>query len=244
MLSQLKRFIVTTGVAASLVTGAGLVAASPASASAASAPAGTVTVVSPPPPNNCLYGDCSQQTFCSDGTCVPGPPPACSSGYCIPQTPVSIFGAWIPQSWYVATSVITNEGLYQLGHPVVGDNPTPVDNPTCVSIAQTVSGTLAASLNGNFGVDGPGPAGISGAVAEIQPGVTATVGYSYAFTGSAPCPAETNTTVYFGINYVETTGTVYSLSTTGQITSQSGVIAKVPTGFAYYTQYTPAIYGS
>jgi len=239
VLSQLKRFIVTTGVAVSLVTGAGLVAASPASA--ASAPPGTVTVVSPPPPDNCLYGDCTQQTFCSNGTCVPGPPPACSSGYCIPQTPVSIFGVWIPQSWYVATSVITNEGLYQLGHPVVGDNPTPVDNPTCVSIAQTISGTLTATLQGNFGVDGP--AAISGAVAEIQPGVTASVGYTYTFTGSAPCPAETNTTVYFGINYVETTGTVYSLSSTGQITSQSGVIAKAPTGFAYYTQYTPAIYG-
>jgi len=239
VLSQLKRFIVTTGVAASLVTGAGLVAASPASA--ASAPAGTVTVVSPPPPNNCLYGDCTQQTFCSDGTCVPGPPPACSSGYCIPQTPVSIFGAWIPQSWYVATSVITNEGLYQLGHPVVGANPTPVDNPNCVSLAQTVSGTLTASLQGTFGVDGPA---VEGGVAEIQPGVTASVGYSYTFAGSAPCPAETNTTVYFGINYVETTGTVYSLSSSGQITSHPGVIATAPTGFAYYTQYTPAIYSS
>ena len=240
MISQLTRFIATTGVAVSLVAGAGLAAASPASAASA-APTGAVTIVSPPPPDNCLYGDCTQQTFCSNGTCVPGPPPACSSGYCIPQTPVSIFGVWIPQSWYVATSVITNEGLYQLGHPVVGDNPTPVDNPTCVSIAQTISGTLTATLQGNFGVDGP--AAISGAVAEIQPGVTASVGYTYTFTGSAPCPAETNTTVYFGINYVETTGTVYSLSSTGQITSQSGVIAKAPTGFAYYTQYTPAIYG-
>lgn len=241
MISQLKRFVATTGVAASLFAGAGLMAASPASAASA-APSGTVTIVSPPPPNNCLYGDCAQQTFCSDGTCVPGPPPACSSGYCIPQTPVSLFGSWIPQSWYIATSVITNEGLYQLGSPVVGDNPTPVDNPNCVNLSQTVSGTLTATLQGTFGIDNP--ADISGAVAEIQPGVSASVGYSYTFAGSAPCPPQTNTTVYFGINYVETTGTVYSLSASGQITSQPGVIAKAPTGWAYYTQFTPAVYGS
>lgn len=241
MIRRLIRFIATTGVAVSLAAGAGVVAASPASAASA-APSGTVTIVSPPPPENCLYGNCAQQTFCSDGTCVPGPPPACSSGYCIPQTPVSIFGSWIPQSWYIATSVITNEGLYQLGTPVVGDNPTPVDNANCVSLSQAVNGSLTASLNGTFGVDDP--ADISGAVAEIQPGVSATVGYTWTFSGSAPCPPETNTTVYFGINYVETSGTVYSLSVSGQITSQSGVIAKVPVGWAYYTQFTPAISGS
>lgn len=241
MISQLTRFTATTGVAVSLLAGAGLVGASPASAAAA-ASTGGVTIVSPPPPDNCLYGDCTPQTFCSDGTCVPGPPPACSSGYCIPQTPVDIFGSWIPQSWYVATSVITNEGLYQLGNPVLGVNPTPVDNPNCVTLSQAVTGTLTATLQGTFGVSNP--ADISGAVAQIQPGVQASVGYTYTFSGSAPCPAETNTTIYFGINYVETTGTVYSLSAAGQITSQPGVIAKAPTGWAYYTQYTPAIYGS
>lgn len=241
MLSQIKRFTVTTGVAVSLLAGAGFVVASPTSA-ASPAPTGTVTVVSPPPPSNCLYGNCKQQTFCSDGTCVPGPPPACLSGYCVPQTPVKLFGSWIPQSWYVAKRVITNEGLYQFGTPVVGDNPTPVDNPFCVTLSQTVYGSATATLQGTFGVDNP--AVIDGAVAEIQPGVSATVGYSYTFSGSAPCPPETNTTVYFGINYVETTGTVYSLSSSGHITSQSDVVAKVPTGWAYYTQYTPAVSGS
>jgi hypothetical protein len=154
---------------------------------------------------------------------------------------VSVFGLWVPQSWYAATSVITNEGLFRLGPPVVGDNPTTVDNPSCVSLAQTVSGSATASLKGTFGVDDP--AAISGAVAEIQPSVSASVGYSYTFNGSAPCPPETNTTIYFGIGYVQTTGTIYSLSASGQITSQSGVVATVPTGWAYYTQYTPAIYG-
>lgn len=217
------------------------VAAGPARA-ASTDPAGGVSVVSPPPPNVCLYGDCSQHTFCSDGTCVPGPPPACSSGYCIPQTPVAAFGGWVPQSWYIATSVITNEGLFRFGTPVQGDNPTPVDNPSCVSIAQTVNGSASATLQGTFGVDNP--ADISGAVAEIQPGVSASVGYSYTFTGSAPCPPETNTTIYFGIGYVQTNGTVYSLSASGQITSQPNVVATAPTGWAYYTQYTPAVVGS
>jgi hypothetical protein len=241
MLRILKRRIVAAAVVVGLSMGAGLVAASPASAASAAA-SGAVTVVSPPPANICLYGDCTQQTFCSHGTCVPGPPPACVSGYCIPQTPVSVFGSWIPQAWYVATSVTTNEGLYRIGNPVVGDNPTPVDNPSCVNLAQTVSGTLTATLQGTFGVHDP--AAISGAVAEIQPGVSASVGYTYTFSGSAPCPPETNTTIYFGIGYVQTTGTVYSLSVSGQITSQSGVVATVPTGWAYYTQYTPAVYSS
>jgi hypothetical protein len=239
MTRQLKRRIMAALVAVGLSASTVLAIAGPASATS-SDPAGGVSVVSPPPPNVCLYGDCAQQTFCSDGTCVPGPPPACSSGYCIPQTPVSAFGAWIPQSWYVATSVITNEGLFRIGNPVVGDNPTTVDNPTCISLAQTVTGSATASLQGTFGID---QADVAGAVAEIQPGVSASVGYSYTFSGSAPCPAETNTTIYFGIGYVQTTGTVYSLSASGQITSQSGVVATAPTGWAYYTQYTPAVYG-
>jgi hypothetical protein len=241
MFRHLKRCIVTVVVALSLSTATVLAVADPASAVAGD-PTGGVSVVSPPPPNICLYGNCAQQTFCSDGICVPGPPPACSSGYCIPQTPVSAFGVWIPQSWYVATNVITNEGLFQFGTPVVGDNPTTVDNPTCVSLAQTVTGSATASLQGTFGIDNP--AAISGAVAEIQPGVSASVGYSYTFSGSAPCPPETNTTIYFGIGYIRTTGTVYSLSASGQITSQSNVVATAPTGWAYYTQYTPAVYSS
>jgi hypothetical protein len=240
MLSTLKHRIVAAAVAVGLSLGAGLVAASPASAASAM-PTAAVSVVSPPPPNVCLYGNCTQQTFCANGTCVPGPPPACASGYCIPQTPVNVLGVWVPQSWYIATSLITNEGLYRLGTPVVGDNPTSVDNPSCISLAQTVTGTLTASLQGTFGIDA---AETSGAVAEIQPGVSASVGYSYTFSGSAPCPPETNATIYFGIGYVQTSGTVYSLAASGQITSQSGVVATVPTGWAYYTQYTPAIYSS
>lgn len=238
MLRQLKRCALAIVVAAGVSAATVLALADPASAASA-APAGGVSVVSPPPANICLYGNCAEQPFCSDGTCVPGPPPACSSGYCIPQTPVSAFGVWVPQSWYVATSVITNEGLYRFGTPVVGDNPTSVDNPFCLSLAQTVSGSATASLQGSFGIDNP--ADISGAVAEIQPGVSASVGYSYTFTGSAPCPPETNTTIYFGIGYVQTSGTVYSLSASGQITSQTGVVATAPTGWAYYTQYTPAV---
>ena len=152
---------------------------------------------------------------------------------------MNAFGVWVPQSWYVATSVITNEGLFRFGNPVGADNPTPVDDPSCVSLAQTVSGNASATLQGTFGVDSP--AAVAGAVAEIQPGVSASVGYSYTFSGSAPCPAETNTTIYFGIGYVQTTGTVYSLSASGQITSQSDVVATAPTGWAYYIQYTPAV---
>jgi hypothetical protein len=227
-------------LALSVLVGANVIPVKPASA-AAGEPTSAVTVVSPPPANTCLYGNCAQQTFCSNGTCVPGPPPACSSGYCIPQTPIGGPGLWIPQSWYIATNVLTNEGLFRLGTPVIGDNPTPVDNPNCVNLSQTVSGSLTAKLDGNFGVSDP--SAISGAVAEVQPGVSATVGYSYTFGGSAPCPAQTNTTIYFGIGYVQTTGTVYSLSASGQITSQSEVTATVPTGWAYYTQFTPAVYG-
>jgi hypothetical protein len=241
MLKQFKRYVVAAVFAVALPIGAVLPVAGPAAAASATQ-AGSVTVASPPPTNVCLYGDCTQQTFCSNGTCVPGPPPACSSGYCIPQAPVNVFGVWVPQTWYIATSVITNEGLFRFGNPVTGDNPTQVDNPGCISLSQTVSGSATASLNGTFGVHNP--ADISGAIAEIQPGVSASVGYSYTFGGSAPCPPETNTTIYFGIGYVQTNGTVYSLNASGQITSRSGVVATAPTSWAYYTQYTPAVSGS
>jgi hypothetical protein len=201
------------------------------------APAGA-TPVGPAPPNTCLYGNCSEQTFCSDGTCVPGPPPACEYGYCIPQTPLCYDGYCEPQTWYVATSLITNGGLYQLGAALPYVNTTSVTQSESSSL--TISGSLTASLNGTFGVSNP--AAISGAVAEIQPGVSAVIGGSYTVSGTLNVPPVSVGYLYYGIVYDQTSGTVYSLSAEGHIsTVATKVVATVPVNWGYLGETEPYI---
>jgi hypothetical protein len=198
------------------------------------------TPVAAVPPNTCLYGNCSEQTFCSDGTCVPGPPPACGYGYCIPQTPVCYDGGCIPHSWYVATSLVTNGGLYQLGAAAPYVNTTSVTQSESETL--TISGSLSASLNGTFGVSGEA---VSGAVAQIEPGVSASVSGSYTVSGTLNVPPVSVGYLYYGIVYAQTSGTVYSVSASGQIsTVATKVIATAPVNWGFLGEAEPYVSNS
>jgi hypothetical protein len=216
----------TTG--ATLVGSVPAVAATHSHATTAAAAASGAQPVSPSP-DVCLYGNCGEQTFCSQSTCVPGPPPACDDGYCIPQTPLCDDGYCVPQTWYVANSLITNGGLDELGAA------EPYVNTTTVSQSEsegfTVTGTLTASLNGTFGVSGDS---VGGAVAQIQPGATGSVSGSKTVTGTLNVPPDSVGDLYFGIVYDQTSGTVYSLSASGQITTvATNVVATAPVNFGW-----------
>jgi|GEM_PF-3108272 len=247
MLDYRRRSRLAAFFAAGLTAGAILLSAIPASAAATgtkpvmAGSATGATLVAPAPPDTCLYGNCSEQTFCSDGTCVAGPPPACEYGYCIPQTPVCYDGYCVPQSWYVAHSVTTNGGLYQLGAALPYVNTTSITQSESSSL--TISGSLTASLNGTFGVSNP--AAISGAVAEVQPGVSAMIGGSYTISGTLNVPPLSVGYLYFGIIYDQTSGTVYSLNASGKIsTVATNVIATVPVNWGYLGETAPYIANS
>lgn len=224
---------VTAGPAASAAL---LAATTPAPSPA---PAGA-TPVAAAPPNTCLYGDCAEQTFCSDGTCVPGPPPACYEGYCIPQTPLCADGLCIPMAWYVAGDVKTNGGLYQLGAAVPYVNTTSVTQSESRTL--TITGSLTATLNGTFGVSGEA---VSGAVAQVQPGVQASISGSYAVAGMLNVPPDSVGLLYYGIVYVQTSGTVYSVSASGKIaTVATNVVATAPVNWGWLGMVEPYVSNS
>jgi hypothetical protein len=261
MLKHPRRSRLAAFLAAGLTVGAALLSAIPAAAAPAGAkpvtvgpaasaallaatttpatspaPAGA-TPVAAVPPDTCLYGNCSEQTFCSDGTCVPGPPPACYDGYCIPQTPLCYDGYCVPQAWYVATSVITNGGLYQLGAAAPYVNTTSVTQSESRTL--TITGSLTATLNGTFGVSGEA---VSGAVAQVQPGVQASVSGSYAVAGTLNVPPGSVGYLYYGIVYVQTSGTVYSVDVSGHIsTVAANVVATVPVNWGFLGETEPYI---
>lgn len=228
------RILAPALLAVGAISGTMLMSAGPSSASTTTGGAVTVTA---PATYTCLYGTCTPHTFCSDTVCVPGPPPACAGGYCIPQTPICDYGYCIPQTWYVATSVVTNGGLYRIGTTFSDINTTTVTQSA--SESYEVSGSLTASINGTFGVGGEQ---VNGAVIQIEPGLKGQVTGSKTIDGSISVPPHSIGTLYFGIRYTKTSGTVYSVNTTGHITTvATGVVATDPRGWGYLQTIQPYV---
>jgi hypothetical protein len=164
----------------------------------------------------------------STGPADSGPAPICWS------QPVIC----VPQTWYVATSVITNDGLDQLLPTSSEANTTATS--TQMSQTVTVTGTLTLSLSGQIPVL---PSGILTSVDQIQPGGQLQVGGSDAQQGTVQVPAGDIGYLQFGIIYIQTNGTAYFRNVNGQVTSQPEV-ATVPVGFGYVASVAPIVSGS
>lgn len=139
----------------------------------------------------------------------------------------------VPQTWYVPTSVITNDGLLQLLPTAVEANTT--SGPTQMTQTVTVSGSLTASLSGDIPLD---PAGIAGGVAKLVPGVSGTISGSDAEQGFVDIPAGYVGYLKFGIIYAQTNGIAYFRNINGQVTSRPEV-ATAPIGFGYIASSAP-----
>lgn len=174
--------------------------------------------------------------FCSDGTCVPGPAPIDVLGVSVPQTPICADGYCIPQYWYVPARILTNDGLYQL-FPLSYSEANTADTATVFTNTYTISANLTASLNVSIPIS---DAEIAGGNVTLDPGAQAEVGAMDAVACTVNIPAGSIGTVYPGILYTTTSGTVYHLSLTGQITSQPAE-ATVPNDWGCTNSVTPII---
>jgi hypothetical protein len=172
--------------------------------------------------------------FCSDGTCVPGPAPIEVLGVSIPQTPICYDGYCVPQYWYNPTSVITNDGLYQL-FPVSYSEANTASTSTVFTNTYTISATLTASLNVSIPLS---EAEIAGGSVALDPGAQAQVGAMDAVACTVNIPPDSIGTVSPGILYTTTSGTIYHLSYTGEITSQPAT-ATVPNDWGCANSVTP-----
>jgi hypothetical protein len=129
----------------------------------------------------------------------------------------------VPQTWWVPTKVLTNDGLLQL-------LPTSVEANTTVQSTQmsqtvTVTGTLTASLSGDIPV-------APGGIAKVTPGGQASVSGSEAEQGTVQVPAHGVGYLKFGIIYERIQGTAFSRNIDGTVTSTTEV-ATIPVGFGY-----------
>jgi hypothetical protein len=139
--------------------------------------------------------------------------------------------------WYVANSLLTNGGLYQLGAAAPYVNTTSINQSE--SRSMTISGTLTATLNGTFGVSGEE---VNGAVLQVQPGVQASVGGSFTVAGTLNVPPDSVGLLYYGIVYVQTSGTVYSLGVSGKIsTVATKVVATAPVNWGFLGEAEPYV---
>jgi hypothetical protein len=144
----------------------------------------------------------------------------------------------VPQTWYVATNVITNDGLDQLLPTASEANTTAT--ATQMSQTVTVTGQLTASLSGQIPVN---PATILGAVSTLTLGGQAQVSGSDAQQGTVQVPAGDIGYLEFGIIYIQTNGIAYFRNINGQVTSEPEV-ATVPVGFGYIASVAPIQSGS
>jgi hypothetical protein len=144
----------------------------------------------------------------------------------------------VPQTWYVATSVITNDGLDQLLPTASEANTTAT--ATQMSQTVTVTGQLTASLSGQIPVN---PATVLGAVSTLTLGGQAQVSGSDAQQGTVQVPAGDIGYLKFGIIYIQTNGIAYFRNVNGQVTSAPEV-ATVPVGFGYIASVAPIQSGS
>jgi hypothetical protein len=174
--------------------------------------------------------------FCSDGTCVPGPAPIDVLGVYVPQTPICAYGICIPQYWYVPSRIVTNDGLYQL-FPFSHSEANTAGTSTVFTDTYTISASLTASLNVSIALSA---AEIAGGSVALDPGAEAKVGAMDAVACTVNIPPDSIGTVYPGILYTTTSGTVYHLSITGEITSQPAE-ATVPDDWGCTNSVTPII---
>jgi hypothetical protein len=150
-----------------------------------------------------------------------GPAPICFAGICVPQT------------WFVAGNVVTNDGLFQLLPTVSEANTTTAS--TQMTQAVTVSGQLTLSLSGSIAVN---PASVLGAVTSLTPGGQVQVSGSDAMTGTVQVPGGEIGYLQFGIIYDQVQGTAYSRDIFGTVTSAVET-ATVPIGFGYIASVAP-----
>lgn len=127
----------------------------------------------------------------------------------------------VPQSWWVPTSVITNDGLLQLLPTSVEANTTA--KSTQMSQTVTVTGSLTATVTGSIPV---APSAL------VTPGGQAQVQGSDAEQGTVQVPAHGVGYLKFGIIYEKVRGIVYFRNVNGKVTSAPEV-ATVPVGFGY-----------
>lgn len=142
-----------------------------------------------------------------------GPAPVCSSSPKICE----------PQTWWVPTKTITNDGLLQLLPTSVEANTT--SKSTQMSQTVTVTGSLTATLTGTIPVAPP-------TTAAVTPGGQAQVSGSDAEEGTVQVPAHGVGYLKFGIIYDKIQGIAYYRHTDGTVTSETEV-ATVPIGFGY-----------
>lgn len=129
----------------------------------------------------------------------------------------------VPQTWWVPTKVLLNDGLLQLLPTSVEANTTA--KSTQMSQTVTVSGTLTASVSGDIPV-------APGGIAKVTPGGQASVSGSDAEQGTVQVPAHGVGYLKFGIIYERIQGTAFFRNIDGTVTSASEV-ATIPVGFGY-----------
>lgn len=130
----------------------------------------------------------------------------------------------VPQTWWVPTKVLTNDGLLQLLPTSVEANTTATS--TQMSQTVTVTGTLTATLTGDI------PVAPSGIAASVNPGGQAQVSGSDAEKGTVQVPAHGVGYLKFGIVYEQVRGTAFFRNIDGTVTSATEV-ATIPVGFGY-----------
>jgi hypothetical protein len=139
----------------------------------------------------------------------------------------------VPQTWWVPTKVITNDGLLQLLPTSVEANTT--SKSTQMSQTVTVTGSLTATLSGSIPV---AASSIAGAAGSISPGGSAMIQGSDAEEGTVQVPAHGVGYIKFGIVYERIQGIAYLRNVNGTVTSAHEV-ATVPVGFGYVASDSP-----
>ncbi len=118
-------------------------------------------------------------------------------GVSVPQTPICADGLCVPQSWYVADIILTNDGLYQL-FPLSYSEANTTDTSTVFTNTYTISATLTASLNVSIPLRA---AEIAGGSVTLDPGAQAQVGAIDAVACTVNIPPNSIGILYPGILY-------------------------------------------